>query len=73
MFRIVRNECVRRSRLMPRHVLIMHDAQGYPGRSVADALDLSTTAMKSRLHRARATVRHSLHGETHPSRGDTRD
>ncbi|MGH3765491.1 MAG: RNA polymerase sigma factor [Pseudonocardiaceae bacterium] len=111
MFRIVRNECVRRSRLMLRHVelvadvaappfedqvlqrleaqgvaaaiaalpadqrrvLIMRDVQGYPGRSVADALGLSTAAMKSRLHRARAAVRHSLHGEPPPSRGGTLD
>ncbi len=98
MFRIVRNECVRRSRLMlrkvdlageiaapsfeddvlrrleaeevaaaiatlptdQRHVLIMRDVQGYSGRAVAAALGLSTAAMKSRLHRARATVRQSL-------------
>ncbi|WP_409491546.1 RNA polymerase sigma factor [Amycolatopsis sp. cmx-11-12] len=95
MFRIVRNECLRRARRalrgddlawsaavvsaeddvlqrlearrvaaaiaeLPadqRRVLIMRDIQGYSGRAVADALGLSTTAMKSRLHRARATVR----------------
>lgn len=102
MFRIVRNECLRRARqtlrgdpdLVPsgttvsaeddvlqrleaervaaaiaqlpadqRRVLIMRDVQGYPGRAVADALGLSTPAMKSRLHRARATVRELLlHG-----------
>ncbi|MFC9253290.1 RNA polymerase sigma factor [Amycolatopsis thailandensis] len=98
MFRIVRNECLRRARRavrgddladfgavvsaeddalerlearrvaatiaeLPadqRRVLIMRDIQGYPGRTVADALGLSTAAMKSRLHRARATVRQSL-------------
>jgi RNA polymerase sigma factor (sigma-70 family) len=43
-----------------RHVLIMRDIQGYSGRMVADALGLSTAAMKSRLHRARAAVRHKL-------------
>ncbi|MFF8609640.1 RNA polymerase sigma factor [Streptomyces sp. NPDC015346] len=95
MFRIVRNECLRRARttLGPRtplrddpvpsaedealrqleagrvvaavaslpadqrRVLIMRDVQGYSGRMVADALGLSTAAMKSRLHRARAAVR----------------
>ncbi|MFD0369239.1 RNA polymerase sigma factor [Streptomyces sp. NPDC127114] len=43
-----------------RQVLIMRDIQGLPGRTVADALGLSTAAMKSRLHRARATLRQSL-------------
>ncbi|MFE7617951.1 RNA polymerase sigma factor [Streptomyces sp. NPDC057496] len=98
MFRIVRNECLRRARLrlrshgpvpdtavpsfedevlqrleadrvaaaiadLPadqRRVLIMRDIQGHSGRMVADALGLSTAAMKSRLHRARATVRRAL-------------
>ncbi|MFF2397844.1 RNA polymerase sigma factor [Nocardia sp. NPDC058114] len=99
MFRIVRNECLRRARAglpgrvlvqdtiaaasaedevlrrleagrvaaavadLPadqRSVLIMRDIQGYSGRMVADALGLSTAAMKSRLHRARATVQHAL-------------
>ncbi|MEV3977293.1 RNA polymerase sigma factor [Nonomuraea sp. NPDC049758] len=95
MFRIIRNECIRRARLMlrpeppapssaaaqsaeeemferleaarvaeaiaalpadQRRVLIMRDVQGLSGRMVADALGLSVPAMKSRLHRARATV-----------------
>ncbi|MEU3751000.1 MULTISPECIES: RNA polymerase sigma factor [Streptomyces] len=43
-----------------RQVLIMRDIQGLPGRTVADALGLSGAAMKSRLHRARTTLRHSL-------------
>ncbi|MEV6951041.1 RNA polymerase sigma factor [Streptomyces sp. NPDC051183] len=43
-----------------RQVLIMRDVQGLPGRTVAHSLGLSTAAMKSRLHRARATLRHSL-------------
>ncbi|WEB43836.1 MULTISPECIES: RNA polymerase sigma factor [Streptomyces] len=98
MFRIVRNECLRRARsrvwdrppvpdtavesaeaealrrleadrvaaavaaLPPdqRRVLIMRDLQGHSGRTVADALGLSTAAMKSRLHRARAAVQHAL-------------
>ncbi|MFE5791404.1 RNA polymerase sigma factor [Streptomyces sp. NPDC056503] len=43
-----------------RQVLIMRDVQGLPGRTVAHALGLSTAAMKSRLHRARAALRESL-------------
>ncbi|GAA2644567.1 MULTISPECIES: RNA polymerase sigma factor [Streptomyces] len=102
MFRIVRNECLRRARLVPRErsaplpdtgeavmsaedevlerleaarvaraiaalpadqrrVLIMRDIQGYSGRMAADALGLSPAAMKSRLHRARAALRHALY------------
>ncbi|MDW6066321.1 RNA polymerase sigma factor [Streptomyces sp. FXJ1.4098] len=102
MFRIVRNECLRRARTMmrghpplpdtavdsaedealrrldasrvaaavaalpadQRRVLIMRDVQGHSGRMVADALGLSTAAMKSRLHRARAAVRHTLRDAT---------
>ena len=98
MFRIVRNECLRRARALARggeqlvevavpsaeddvltrleiervaaavaslpedqrRVLIMRDIRGLPGKTVADALGLSTAAMKSRLHRARATVRDYL-------------
>ncbi|MFJ7150129.1 RNA polymerase sigma factor [Streptomyces sp. NPDC100445] len=43
-----------------RQVLIMRDVQGLPGGVVARSLGLSTPAMKSRLHRARATLRHTL-------------
>ncbi|MFF9200222.1 RNA polymerase sigma factor [Streptomyces sp. NPDC014779] len=43
-----------------RRVLILRDLQGLPGRTVARALGLSTPAMKSRLHRARTTLRASL-------------
>ncbi|PSR67380.1 RNA polymerase subunit sigma-24 [Nocardia sp. MDA0666] len=97
MFRIVRNECLRRIRTaahrepdaeiaaasaeddvlarmeiervagaiaaLPadqRRVLIMRDVQGLPGSMVARTLGLSTAAMKSRLHRARAAVRAEL-------------
>ncbi|QNE19510.1 RNA polymerase sigma factor [Kribbella qitaiheensis] len=98
MFRIVRNECLRRARTLAqrdetlpevvapsaeddvlsrleverlaaaiaslpddqRRVLIMRDIQGLPGKTVAKLLGLSTAAMKSRLHRARATVRARL-------------
>ncbi|WP_410667601.1 RNA polymerase sigma factor [Amycolatopsis sp. cmx-4-68] len=102
MFRIVRNECLRRARRLAldgdpgigagsaksaedevlkrleaervarairalpdvqRRVLIMRDVLGHPGRAVAEALGLSTAAMKSHLHRARTAVRDHLHGE----------
>ncbi|MFD5268115.1 RNA polymerase sigma factor [Streptomyces sp. NPDC058335] len=43
-----------------RDVLIMRDIQGLPGKTVARSLGLSDAAMKSRLHRARAALRHSL-------------
>ncbi|MGW3658077.1 RNA polymerase sigma factor [Streptomyces sp. NPDC005151] len=43
-----------------RQVLIMRDVQGLPGKTVAHSLGLSTAAMKSRLHRARAALRHAL-------------
>ncbi|MFJ7911651.1 RNA polymerase sigma factor [Kitasatospora sp. NPDC096204] len=104
MFRIVRNECLRRARaqlrdhsvplrqdtavasaedqvlrsleagtvaaavaaLPPdqRRVLVMRDIQGHSGRAVADALGLSTAAMKSRLHRARTAVQQALRATT---------
>ncbi len=102
LFRIVRNECLRRARALrpaaaaaappagtadsaeqealrrldtervaaaiaalpadQRRVLVMRDLQGLGGRAVAEALGLSPAAMKSRLHRARATVRAELGG-----------
>lgn len=43
-----------------RQILIMRDVQGMPGKTVARSLGLSNAAMKSRLHRARAALRHSL-------------
>jgi RNA polymerase sigma factor (sigma-70 family) len=43
-----------------RRILIMRDVQGLPGSAVARSMGLSTAAMKSRLHRARAHVRASL-------------
>ncbi|MFG1958958.1 RNA polymerase sigma factor [Nonomuraea sp. NPDC049028] len=111
MFRIVRNECLRRTRRLvrhheplvdatvwsaedevlqrleadrvasaiaslptdQRHVLIMRDVLGYRGRAVADALGLSTAAMKSRLHRARATVHDTLQGTPGTAAGDNDD
>ncbi|MFC8100562.1 RNA polymerase sigma factor [Streptomyces sp. NPDC057363] len=110
MFRIVRNECLRRARTMRAHapvpdaavrsaeevalqrieagelaaviaalpaeqrrVLIMRDVQGHSGRVVAEALGLSTAAMKSRLHRARAAVQRSLRATPEPAPGDAHD
>lgn len=105
MFRIVRHECLRRTRRLfdhrdeagigpvasaedevlkrleaervaeairalpdiQRRVLIMRDVLGYQGRTVAEALGLSTSAMKSHLHRARTTLRLSLRGATPPA------
>lgn len=52
-----------------RQVLVMRDIQGLPGRTVADRLQLSTAAMKSRLHRARSTVREALREEPAVTRG----
>ncbi|GAA3289478.1 sigma-70 family RNA polymerase sigma factor [Streptomyces cinereospinus] len=51
-----------------RRVLIMRDVQGLPGRTVTGLLGLSTAAMKSRLHRARAALRADLeiHDESTP-------
>ncbi|MBW8805918.1 MAG: RNA polymerase sigma factor [Catenulisporales bacterium] len=104
MFRIVRNECLRRVRrhgaavyegtgspapatgaleddvlgrleaervvaaivALPedlRRVLIMRDVQGHSGRAVAEALGVSVAAMKSRLHRARESVRAAVRDE----------
>ncbi len=95
MFAIVRNECLRRSRValhrapsgaepsaeevalahlelervvatiaaLPveqRTVLVARDVQGLSGAATARALGLSRAAMKSRLHRARATLRAAL-------------
>ncbi|AXB48245.1 RNA polymerase sigma factor [Amycolatopsis albispora] len=103
MFRVVRNECLRRARRLADHhdrtdpvasaedevlrrldaevvaaairelpdvqrrVLIMRDVLGQPGRTVAGALGLSTAAMKSHLHRARAALRTSLRDTATPS------
>ncbi|MEU1818043.1 RNA polymerase sigma factor [Streptomyces roseifaciens] len=55
-----------------RQILIMRDVQGLPGRTVAHALGLSSAAMKSRLHRARAALRHSLAVTDQPGGGVSR-
>ncbi|WP_330238916.1 RNA polymerase sigma factor [Streptomyces sp. NBC_00525] len=58
-----------------RRVLIMRDVQGYSGRMAAEALGLSTAAMKSRLHRARTAVQRSLRpvSEPEPTPGGAHD
>jgi RNA polymerase sigma factor (sigma-70 family) len=113
MFRIVRNECLRRARAVRAHapvpdealpdaavgsaeevvlqrieaaevaaaiaalpteqrlVLILRDVQGHSGRAVCEALDLTTAAMKSRLHRARTAVQKSLSAPSEPVCGDS--
>ncbi|WP_327353764.1 RNA polymerase sigma factor [Streptomyces sp. NBC_01304] len=53
-----------------RQVLILRDVQGLPGRTVARSLGLSNAAMKSRLHRARAVLRHSLTAPDRPAGED---
>ena len=55
-------EAIRALPDVQRRVLIMRDVLDRPGRSVAEALGLSTPAMKSHLHRARAALRLSLRG-----------
>jgi RNA polymerase sigma-70 factor (ECF subfamily) len=42
---------------MYREVLVLRDVEGLPAAEVAEALGLSVDAVKSRLHRARMTVR----------------
>jgi len=96
-FQIVRNECIRRSRVALRRpppadglapsaeelvlhrleverivqaiaelpaeqraVLVLRDIYGLSGRATAQTLGLGRAAMKSRLHRARATLRARL-------------
>ncbi|MFD4657373.1 RNA polymerase sigma factor [Kitasatospora sp. NPDC058444] len=56
-----------------RRVLIMRDVQGHSGRMVADALGLSTAAMKSRLHRARSAVQRTLRAPLEPVPGGNDD
>ena len=43
-----------------RSVFIMRDVRGFSGAETASILDISTPAMKTRLHRARAQVRAAL-------------
>jgi RNA polymerase sigma factor (sigma-70 family) len=59
-------EAIRALPDIQRRVLIMRDVLGQPGRTVAEALRLSTPAMKSHLHRARTALRRGLSGELDP-------
>ncbi|GHF86259.1 RNA polymerase sigma factor [Kitasatospora xanthocidica] len=43
-----------------RRVLVLRDVRGRSGRAVAEELGIGQAAMKSRLHRARAALGHSL-------------
>lgn len=52
--------CVAALPAAQREVLILRDLQGLSGTETADALGLERAAMKSRLHRARETVRTQL-------------
>ncbi|MER5264023.1 sigma-70 family RNA polymerase sigma factor [Actinosynnema sp. NPDC002837] len=55
-----------------RRVLVMRDVLGRPGREVAEALGLSTPAMKSHLHRARTALRLGLGGGAVPPSSSAR-
>jgi len=46
-----------------REIVIMHDVEGYTLVEVAEITDTPTGTLKSRLHRARATMRADLAGE----------
>jgi RNA polymerase sigma factor (sigma-70 family) len=112
MFQIVRNECIRRSRMVlrgvgsdaaldlecsaedaalarlemerivaciaglapeQRAVLVLRDMRGMSGAATAQALGLSRAAMKSRLHRARQTLRQQLEASSGPVADDRGD
>ncbi|MEV0074353.1 RNA polymerase sigma factor [Amycolatopsis sp. NPDC050768] len=62
-------EAIRALPDIQRRVLIMRDVLGHPGRTVAEALGLSTPAMKSHLHRARTALRLSLRGGVEGTQG----
>ena len=57
------------ARLPPelRAVVVLRDVAGLSGREAADALDITVSALKSRLHRARVLLRQHL-AEYAPSR-----
>jgi RNA polymerase sigma factor (sigma-70 family) len=50
-----------------RAVLVLRDIHGLSGAATAQALGLSRAAMKSRLHRARDTLREQLRATAHPA------
>jgi RNA polymerase sigma-70 factor (ECF subfamily) len=51
-----------------RAVVVLHDVEGLPNEEVAEILDLTLPAVKSRLHRARLFLRKRL-GSVFPPRG----
>jgi RNA polymerase sigma-70 factor (ECF subfamily) len=53
-----------------REVYEMRDLQDVPGEEVAKRLGISTAAMKSRLHRARALIREQLDGALWRGKGN---
>lgn len=60
---------VRRLPSMYREVLVLRDVEGLPAAEVAEVLDLSVEAVKSRLHRARKQVRQQLARLAPPASG----
>lgn len=46
-----------------RTVVVMKDVEGWPHQDIADALDISVTASKVRLHRAHQRLQKRLHEE----------
>lgn len=61
--RIAVNEVLEEVNRLPEHqrlVLLLHDGEGYGLKAIAEMLDVPTGTLKSRLHRARATIRHTL-------------
>lgn len=65
--RVIR--CVAELPAGQREVLILRDLQGLSGAETANALGLERAAMKSRLHRARETVRMQLRAPEEMLRG----
>lgn len=53
-------EAIARLEPAQREVLVLRDVEGLSASEVAEVLDLSVQAVKSRLHRARLTVRETL-------------
>jgi RNA polymerase sigma factor (sigma-70 family) len=64
LYRLLKHDIVKAVAELPEHyrqVLLMRDIQGLTAPEVADALDISIETVKSRLHRARNTLREQLH------------
>lgn len=55
-------EAIDRLPLMYRSVIVLRDVEGFSLQEVSEIMDSSLAAVKSRLHRARNTVRESLTG-----------